>query len=71
MLRFELLDPFGTVIGCGELEVPDVPGIDQHTPSVADEIRSRFVGQRISLDRPGPPYSLRVVECEAASSSPG
>lgn len=65
MARIELLDPFGQVMGEGELILRDVPGVDEHTPSVADEFRQRFAGQRLLIEtplapHPGARYSIRV-----------
>jgi hypothetical protein len=65
MARIELLDPFGNVLAEGELTPRDVPGIDEYTPSAADEF-ARFAGQRLTLSPPEgyqPPgsYSLRVA----------
>lgn len=42
-------DPFGTTIAEGVLTVLDVPGIDEHTPSLAEEISQRFTGKMIEL----------------------
>lgn len=64
-VKAAILDPFGAVIAEGELHVPHVPGIDEHTPSVADEVRSRLTGTRSVLEIPGyggPAYSLRITE---------
>ena len=64
MARIEVLDPFGNVVADGDLTVHDVPGADEHTPSVAEEFAERFTGQRIVLASTsvyqGPPYSIRV-----------
>jgi hypothetical protein len=64
-VRAAVLDPFGSVVAEGELCVPHVPGIDESTPSVADEVRARLTGRRMMLDMPGydgPAYSLRITE---------
>lgn len=64
-VRAAILDPFGAVVAEGELHVPHVPGIDEHTPSVADEVRARLTGTRSILTVPGyegPAYSLRITE---------
>ena len=63
-LSVSLLDPFGNAVAIGELTVADVPGADEHTPSVADELTQRFLGRRIELASTeaysGPPYSIQV-----------
>lgn len=67
-MQIRLLDPFGSVMASGELSVPDVPGIDEFTPSLLDEVRSRFLGQRhpVSVSvpgaHPGALYSIEVSE---------
>jgi len=53
MMQAEICDPFGTVIAKGELTILDAPGIDDLTPSVAEEISERLVGKGISLLIPG------------------
>jgi hypothetical protein len=63
-LHVELLDPFGGVIAAGDFSVPDVPGADQHTPSLAQEVSTRLRDQRCSLvleGYEGPPYSVRFT----------
>ena len=64
MAHVELLDPFGAVLAEGDLTARDVPGIDEFTPSAAQEF-DRFTGQRLKLDPPdgySPPgsYTIRV-----------
>jgi len=61
----QLLDPFGGVLAEGDLVPADVPGIDESTPSAAEEF-ARFAGQRLKIDppegfEPPGPYSLRVA----------
>jgi hypothetical protein len=64
MAHVELLDPFGAVLAEGDLTARDIPGVDELTPSAADEF-ARFAGQRLTLSPPDGysppgPYSIRV-----------
>ena len=62
----EVLDAFGSVMAKGELNIPHVPGVDEATPSLADEVRQRFSRKRVVLDVPGTDprarYSIRFGE---------
>lgn len=63
-MQVALLDPFGMVLASGELTVHDAPGIDEHTPSVAEELRERFYDVSCALQLPGmnpaAPYQIRI-----------
>jgi hypothetical protein len=64
MAKVEILDPFGSVFASGELTPVDVPGIDESTPSAAQEFEDKFVGKRLTIDIPGGApnvlFSIRV-----------
>ena len=66
LMRVEIRDPYGTVIAEGPLTVHDSPGIDEHTPSTLDEIRTRLRGRRLVIQVPEIPpemaYTLLVIE---------
>ena len=65
-MRVELRDAFGTCIAEGPLTVHDSPGIDEHTPSTAEEIRARLLGHRLPIQVPDVPehmaYSVLVID---------
>ena len=63
----QILDPFGGVMAEGELHVPHVPGADDRTPSLADQVRRQFTNRRLELPSvpgvyEGPPCSIRITE---------
>jgi hypothetical protein len=65
-MRVEIRDAFGTCIAEGPLTVHDSPGVDEHTPSVAEEIGARLLGKRLPIQVPDIPehmaYSVLVIE---------
>jgi hypothetical protein len=65
-MRVEIRDAFGTIMAEGPLTVHDAPGVDEHTPSVAQQLATQLLGKRLPIQVPGMPdhmaYTVLVIE---------